>query len=100
MKRRMLIGVIVLVLRANVALGQNLVINIEGPWIYHVDTQFKDESGQPESVLIAMSPSVDKHVASFSTGDGFAIGKPGVYCVGFDGLCAPAHSGSKSSLPG
>ena len=100
MKRQILIAVIALILRADGVLAQNLVINIEGPWIYYVDTQFKDESGQPESVLIAMSPSVDKHVASFSTGDGFAITQPGVYCVGFDGLCAPPNSGSKSSLPG
>src|SRR4029077_10428875 len=53
-----------------------------------------------ETVLVAMAPSVDKHVASFSTGDGFVMDKPGVYCVGFDGLCAPAHTGSKTSLPG
>jgi hypothetical protein len=100
MNRRLLIVLVALALRADVSLAQNLVINIEGPWIYHVDSQFKDESGNSESVLIAMSPAVDKHVASFSTGDGFQILQPGVYCVGFDSLCAPAHSGSKSSLPG
>jgi hypothetical protein len=98
--RRLLIVLIALVLRADAALAQNLEIDIEGPWIYNVDNQFKDESGQLESVLIAMTPSVDKHIASFSTGDGFVIDKPGVYCVGFDGLCAPAHNGGKTSLPG
>lgn len=100
MHRRFLIVLFALLLRTAITSAQTLAIDIEGPWIYYIDNQFKDASGQPETVLVAMAPSVDKHVVSFSTGDGFVIDKPGVYCLGFDGLCAPVLSASKTSLPG
>lgn len=100
MIRATLIVLFLLFLGTNPAVGQSLIIDMEGPWIFHVDDQFKDEAGQAKSVLIAMSPMVADHVASFSTGDGSEIKEPGIYCVGFDGVCAPAHQGSKPPFPG
>jgi hypothetical protein len=100
MNRPILFVLLMFLLRADATFAQSLDIDIEGPWIYYVDNTFKDNGGRPESVLIAMAPHVEDHVGAFSTGDGFVIQQPGIYCVGFDEQCAPAHSGNKPSLPG
>ncbi len=100
MNRHLSLAMLMILFGTGVAVGQGLNIDVEGPWIYYVDDQFKGQGGQPQSALIAMAPHVDNHVVTFSTGDGFVIDEPGVYCVGFDELCAPGHSGSKASFPG
>ena len=68
--------------------NQRLDVAMEGPWIFYVQKNFPTANG-PSTVLVAVAPKVDHHIAPvFSSGDGAQF-KPGVYCVVFDKLCVP-----------
>ena len=76
--------------------GKNrLDVTLEGPWILYQDTQFDSDRGRV-SVLIAIAPtgavaekmakgdSDHHHLPQLSTGDGYYIPKPDIYCLTFD----------------
>ena len=68
--------------------NQRLDIAMEGPWIFYVQKNFPTANG-PSTILVAVAPTVDHHLAPvFSSGDGTQF-RPGVYCVVFDKLCIP-----------
>src|SRR5271157_1681167 len=94
--------------------GSNrLDIALEGPWILYEDSQF-DDHGKKVPALIAIAPigaTVESlkpddyahhHSPQLSTGDGFYIQKPflkkaHIFCLTFDGKCAPEGPESLSS---
>jgi len=83
-----------------------LDILLEGPWILYQETQF-DSNGRNVPVLIAIAPdgaidyadigSVTQYKPDgfhhrppqLSTGDGYYIMNPDIYCLTFDTKCAP-----------
>jgi hypothetical protein len=94
-------------------------IAMQGPWILYKDRQFKGPKGRNITVLIAIAPwtAVDpkdiglvNNYASnpkfhrppqLSTGDGYFITQPGVYCLTFvsdsgTSQCAPSGSHLRS----
>jgi hypothetical protein len=82
--------------------GKNrLDIALEGPWILYQDAHFESVKGGV-SVLIAIAPTGavaenlkmakgdqdHHHIPQLSTGDGYYVPKPDVYCITFDEVCA------------
>jgi hypothetical protein len=87
--------------------NNRLDIALEGPWILYQETQFQGD-GRNVPVLIAIAPSeaidygntggnnqnqppdgLHHKPPQLSTGDGFYITHPDIYCLTFDGKCAP-----------
>jgi hypothetical protein len=78
-----------------------LDISLEGPWILYVDRSLAQWP-----VLIAVAPAPDLNdpwqhgPVHVSSGDGYFLGngsiQQGVYCLTFDGICAP--QGARSLL--
>jgi hypothetical protein len=65
-------------------------VSFEGPWIFYQAPNFMLADGTPSTVLVAIAPQVLGHRHPlFSAGDGAPVDKYGIYCVGFDGVCAP-----------
>jgi hypothetical protein len=84
-----------------------LDIILEGPWIiYSGQLQQNSTSMASTPVVIALAPGVGRvkednihfHVPFISTGDGYPIGRNGVYCLMFDSKCAPAGSSTALTL--
>jgi|NGEPerStandDraft_6_1074524.scaffolds.fasta_scaffold02472_4 hypothetical protein len=99
-----------------------LDIVLEGPWILYQDLQF-DNRGKKIPVLVAIAPNgvsatavhkhgkdgvaeansahshaddgdqLHHHLPQISAGDGYYIQDAGVYCLAFDGKCAPKGAG-------
>jgi len=86
-------------------------IVLEGPWLLYQDTQFdEDGHGVPVVIVIAPGTAIDyKDIGNpgytaadnmhhkppqLSTGDGFFIATPGIYCLTFDNKCAPKGADS------
>jgi hypothetical protein len=105
MKSRLMIATCFAALLCCAGLGcskNRLDITLEGPWILYQDHQF-DKNGHRVSVLVAIAPA-GVHTSSvnatdppdelhhdpprISTGDGYPITVPGIYCLTFDGECA------------
>jgi hypothetical protein len=105
MKSRLMITTCFAALLCCTGLGcskNRLDITLEGPWVLYQDHQF-DKNGHKVSVLIAIAPA-SVHTPSvnatdppdelhhdpprISTGDGYPITVPGIYCLTFDGECA------------
>ena len=90
----------------------HLDIALEGPWILYEEQHLKDKNQQDVAVLIAIAPSgataasvghrdkIHHHTPQMSTGDGYYIPAPGVYCLKFDDECGPAGATSLISGPG
>jgi hypothetical protein len=98
--------------------NNRLDIALEGPWILYQETQFQGD-GTSVPVLIAIAPSeaidygdtgannqhqpdgLHHKPPQLSTGDGFYITHPDIYCLTFDGKCAPRgpESLNKDSYP-
>jgi hypothetical protein len=93
-------------LQSNAQTGKNLDIRLVGPWILFTDSNFK-VGDDNVTVLVLMSPGMDnipeedQHAPpTFGNGDGDWVTPAGVYCVTFDGVCAPKNpSGSLNSGP-
>jgi hypothetical protein len=77
---------------------KRLDITLEGPWILYVEPQFEHD-GHKVSVLIAIAPTLatadtdqmdmnHHHLPQLSTGDGYYITKPDIFCLTFDTVCA------------
>jgi hypothetical protein len=91
--------------------NDRLDIILEGPWILYRETQFRNDNGKAVPVLIAIAatratieplPANDKlhhHLPQISTGDGYYIDKPAVYCLTFNDKCAPKGPSSFNSDP-
>jgi hypothetical protein len=91
-----------------VALAQtyHLDVALEGPWILYEEQHFTNKNKQDVAVLIAIAPTgataptmshrdkIHHHIPQLSTGDGYYVPGPGIYCFKFDDECAPA--GAKS----
>ncbi len=74
----------------------NSDIVLEGPWILYTEQAFPKNGGTTVSVLVAIAPAGDNsagsmsfHLPRISNGDGYYIIHNGIYCLTFDGECAP-----------
>jgi hypothetical protein len=82
---------------SGLAFGQlNSEIVLEGPWVLYAEQAFPKNAGTTVSVLVAIAPAGDNsvgsktfHLPSISNGDGYYIVNNGIYCLTFDGECAP-----------
>jgi hypothetical protein len=64
--------------------AQRMDVDMEGPWIFYLDSGFPDQSGSAKSVLVAIAPKVPGHnYPTFSAGTGGNVKSLGIYCVGF-----------------
>jgi hypothetical protein len=71
--------------------AQRMDVDMEGPWVFYLDSGFPDQSGSLKSVLVAIAPKVRGHYyPTFSAGTGGNVRSVGIYCVGF---------GAGTSLP-
>src|ERR1700727_3072275 len=82
---------------SGLAFGQvNSEIVLEGPWLLYPEPAFPKTAATTVSVLIAIAPAGDNtvgtksfHLPRISNGDGYYIVNNGIYCLTFDGECAP-----------
>ena len=84
----------------------HLDVALEGPWILYEEQHFKNKNKQDVAVLIAIAPTgattpamshrdkIHHHIPQLSTGDGYYVPGPGIYCFKFDDECAPAGAPS------
>lgn len=97
----------VLSLSALAAAQSQLDIALEGPWILYQDLHFSGKNNKQIPVLVAIAPlsatmnsaALDiqhHHVPQISTGEGYYVGDKGIYCLDFDGQCAPKGASSLS----
>src|SRR5437870_1767362 len=80
----------------------NLDVALEGPWILYQEQHFKGKNNQDVAVLVAIAPTgatastishrdkIHHHTPQMSTGDGYYVPAPGIYCLQFNDDCAPA----------
>src|SRR5690349_2643599 len=71
----------------------HLDVALEGPWILYEEQHFKDKDKHDVAVLIAIAPTgatastithrdkIHHHIPQMSTGDGYYVPGPGVYCL-------------------
>jgi hypothetical protein len=82
---------------SGLAFGQvNSEIVLDGPWVLYTEPAFPKNAGTTVAVLIAIAPAGDNtvgtksfHLPRISNGDGYYIVNNGIYCLTFDGECAP-----------
>jgi hypothetical protein len=82
-------------------------VSLEGPWILYEDKHFAGASGiTPVLIAIApmaatqqtpMPPSEFHHWPQISTGAGYQLSYPVIYCVALDSQCAPPGQATPGS---
>jgi hypothetical protein len=93
-----------------------LDVTLQGPWMLYQDSRF-DDNGKKVAVLIAIAPrgvsdytggpgdDLHHQPPQITTGDGYFVKTSGIYCLTFDGKCAPKgpaslkHDGYTKPVP-
>jgi hypothetical protein len=81
--------------------SSNLDITVDGPWIVYTKAVFHNKDGNDAPVIVLMAPSAAADTMKWphlpptlNEGDGYRIDAGVIYCLGFDGKCAPLRTGA------
>jgi hypothetical protein len=79
----------------------SLDITVDGPWIVYAKAIFHNKDGKDAPAIVLMAPAaaadtmIWPHLPpTFTEGDGYRIDAGVIYCLAFDGGCAPLRIGA------
>jgi hypothetical protein len=85
----------------------SLDITVDGPWIVYAKATFHNKDGKDAPVIVLMAPATASTMMkwphlppTFNEGDGYRIDPSHIFCLGFDGECAPLRKGAKFTTIG